>query len=488
MLKKVPALNKRKLDLQSVLMSFGEFDRISLADLFEGIAIIGGVGSGKTSGSGNAICQPLLRHGLGGMVLTAKKGEAERFQRLCEKCGRLNDLIIVDDKSDWQFNFLSYQLKLQGRSGAAVENIVTLLDAAIKVAARATGEKPGQGQEQFWNNGIRKHSRSIVSLLIYATGTVSVEHILEVMREVPRNLEQAGDVEWRQDSLIWQLITIARNNHSDALAQHDIDQVEAYFFIEFPSVAERTRSIFEAGLYGILDLFSRGSLFALFGRGTNVSPAMCFDGKILVIDLPVATYRAVGLIAQTIFKLAFQRTAECRTDRQALPLFFLADEFQQLITVDDFHFASISRESKVVNIWLTQSIASLYTVLGGDESGKAACDAILGLANLKIFHSNACPLTNQWAADLIGRRRLQMHSSSVQHPNHRMLASLEQPASVTSSVSESFEYAVMPHEFAELRKGGKPHMETDTIVFAGGRHWVASDESYLRVTFKQELK
>ncbi len=473
-------------DLQQVLLSFGEYDHITLGDAFEGIAILGGVGSGKTSGSGDAICRALLGQGLGGMVMTAKKGEAERFIRLCQRCGRSDDVVVVNDQSDCQFNFLDYQLELQGRSGAAVENIVTLLDAAIKVAARATGEKPGQGQEQFWNNGIRKHTRSTVSLLILATGGVSVAHMLEVIRAVPRSLEQAGSEAWRQDSLIWHLLAIARDRNPEPLARHDIDQIEAYFFTEFPAIAERTRSIFEAGLYGILDLFSRGSLYALFGRDTNVTPSMCFEGKILVIDLPVATYRAIGMIAQTIFKLAFQRTAECRTAEQTLPLFFLADEFQQLITVDDFHFASISRESRVVNIWLTQSIASLYSVLGADESGKAACDAMLGLASLKVFHSNACPLTNQWAADLIGRRRQHMRSSSIQHPDHRVLSMLEQPASVTSGISESFEYAVMPHEFAALKKGGLPHLETETIVFAGGRHWFASDESYLRVTFKQE--
>lgn len=262
--------------------------------------------------------------------------------------------------------------------------------------------------------------------------------------------------------------------------------MESYFLLEFPAVAEKTRSVFEAGLYGILDLLARGTLYWMFARATNVTPADCFDGKILVIDLPVTTHGAIGLIAQTLFKLAFQQTVQQRGSEQQRPLFLISDEFQELITVYDFRFASLSRECRVVNLWLTQSIASLYTVLGGDEAGKAACDAILGLANYKLFHANACPITAQWAADLIGRRRMRLRSSSVNHAPYQMLQLIREEPGFTTSLSEAFEYPVLPHVFSTgLRKGGPPHMETDAILFGGGRRWFASNESYLKVTLQQ---
>ncbi len=475
---------RNRWDLTMPVLSFGK-DKITLGMAFENFAIFGGVGSGKTTGSGYAILFAMMFMGLGGLVLTAKAGDAARIRRICERAGRADDLIVINDHSDWQFNFLGYLLEIQGRRGRAVENLVTALDVAMRVAERATGMKAGPGQEAFWAQGIRKLARNVSSLIVYATNSVSVEHMLEVMRDVPRTLEHANDDAWKNQSLICQLLPLARTRCQDPLAQHDLNQIEAYFLQEFPAIARRTRSVFEAGLYGILDLFSRGSLHWMFGRGTNVTPAACFDGKIIVIDLPVATHGAVGMVGQTIFKHAFQQIVQQRTPDQQLPLFLVADEFQELVTAEDFRFASVSRESKVVNLWMTQSIASIYATLGADESGRAACDAILGLAGTKIFHANSCPMTNQWAADLIGRRRMWLSSSSVNHAPYRMLEIFPEEPGFTTSNSEAFEYAVLPHEFTSLLRAGPPRMKTEAIVFSSGRVWHGSNETYLKVVFDQ---
>ena len=472
-------------DLTTPVLSFGK-DKITLAMAFENFAIFGGVGSGKTTGSGYAIFFALLVMGMGGLVLTAKAGDAARIRRICERAGRSDDLIVINDHSDWQFNFLGYLLELQGRQGRAIENLVTALDVAMRVAERATGMKAGPGQEAFWAQGIRKLARNVISLIVYSTNSVSVEHMLEVMRDIPRTLEQANDEAWKSQSLICQLLPLARSRSlGNELAEHDLKQIEAFFLQEFPAIAQRTRSVFEAGLYGILDLFSRGSLHWMFGRGTNVTPEACFDGKIIVIDLPVATHGAVGMVGQTIFKHSFQQVVQQRKPTQQLPLFLIADEFQELVTAEDFRFASVSRESKVVNVWMTQSIASIYATLGADESGKAACDAILGLAGTKIFHANSCPMTNQWAADLIGRRRMWLQSSSVNHAPYRMLELFPEEPGFTTSNSEAFEYAVLPHVFTSLLRAGPPFMKTEAIVFSSGRVWRGSNDTFLKVVFEQ---
>lgn len=47
----------------------------SLADAFEGLQVSGSTGSGKSSGSGQAIARAFLEANLGGLVLTAKPDE-----------------------------------------------------------------------------------------------------------------------------------------------------------------------------------------------------------------------------------------------------------------------------------------------------------------------------------------------------------------------------------------------------------------------------
>ncbi|MDA7980920.1 MAG: TraM recognition domain-containing protein [Pirellulales bacterium] len=470
---------------ESPLITIGQDDGFTVGNAYENIAIFGGVGSGKTSGSAYHLSLAMLQAGFGGLVLTAKQGEAQRWRRLAELAGRGQDLIVVADNGEQQFNFLDYQFELQGRSGAAIENLVVTLDALMQVAERATGMKPGRGQESFWEQGIRKYARAVISLVVFATEGITVAHMLEVMRSVPRSLAQAQDAKWQKQSLVCKLIAIARNRLVDESSRHDLEQVESFFLYEFPAIAERTRSVFEAGLFGILDLLSRGTLHWLFGRGTTVTPADCLAGKILVIDLPVATRQAIGLIAQTLFKLSFQQMSQQRPAGEDRPLFLMADEFQELVTVHDFRFASVSRESKVVNCFITQSIASLYSALGADESGKAAVDAILGLASLKVFHSNACPITNQWASELIGRRRTRLFSSSMNLEPRNPFSLFEPEQKYTTGMNESFEYAVMPHHFTRLQKGGPPHMQTEAILFGGGRRWHGSGETYIKTTFNQ---
>lgn len=468
-----------------LLIALNKKDHLTLGDAFENIVIFGGVGSGKTSGSSFAITRRLLELGLGGLVLTAKPGEAERWRKLCELTGRSEDLIIVDDSGKYQFSFLDYALKLVGRSGSGIENLVATLDAVMKVAERATGSRPGKGQEAFWEQGIRRHARSIIALPVFATGEISISFMLEMMREVPRSLEQANSEEWRAGSMICNLLAIARAKATDALTLHDLNQIEGYFLREFPALAERTRSIFEAGLFGIIDLLSRGSLYATFGQSSNFTPSDCEHGRIIVVSWPTSTHGAVGMIAQTIVKLAFQRMAQQRSGNDNQPVFQVIDEFQSLMTETDYQHCAVSRESRVVNVLITQSISSLYAVLGADDSGKAAVDSLLGLANIKIFHANADHISNTWAAEVIGRRMLRTRSCSLNHAPYRAFEIFPEQPGFTTTSAETVEYAVMPHVFTSLLRGGPPKLQTEAILFGSGRVWKTTNETYLKVVFNQ---
>ena len=53
-----------------------------LNDAFQGTQILGGTGSGKSSGSGQAIARAFLEANMGGLVLTAKNDEVIRLAEL----------------------------------------------------------------------------------------------------------------------------------------------------------------------------------------------------------------------------------------------------------------------------------------------------------------------------------------------------------------------------------------------------------------------
>ncbi|VTS08044.1 hypothetical protein [Tuwongella immobilis] len=80
--------------LDETLVSFTMNDRMTLRNACEGVGIFGSTGSGKTSGSGRAIADGLLRHGLGGVVLCVKPGDAAEWLERAKSLGRESDLIF----------------------------------------------------------------------------------------------------------------------------------------------------------------------------------------------------------------------------------------------------------------------------------------------------------------------------------------------------------------------------------------------------------
>lgn len=65
----------QSFDLDRVLYHFNGTEDFTIRHACEGVQIFGGIGSGKTSGSGAALAKSFLRAGFGGLVLCAKKDE-----------------------------------------------------------------------------------------------------------------------------------------------------------------------------------------------------------------------------------------------------------------------------------------------------------------------------------------------------------------------------------------------------------------------------
>ncbi len=92
------------------LLWLGNNDPWTVRDACEGTAVFGATGSGKTSGSGQALAKAFLRSGFGGLVLCAKNDEVHLWQRYCRETNRSNSLIIFGPNQPHRFNFLNYEL------------------------------------------------------------------------------------------------------------------------------------------------------------------------------------------------------------------------------------------------------------------------------------------------------------------------------------------------------------------------------------------
>ena len=89
------------IDMDFPLIKFSEnkLDWWRIRDAFEGVQIFGGIGSGKTSGSGKTIAKSFLKNGFGGLVMCAKKGEAIEWLEYAKQTDRWEDIIVMGKKN-----------------------------------------------------------------------------------------------------------------------------------------------------------------------------------------------------------------------------------------------------------------------------------------------------------------------------------------------------------------------------------------------------
>ena len=123
--------------LEAPLLQLSPKDVFSLRDACAGVHIFGGIGSGKTSGSGRMLAGAYLRAGMGGLVTAVKPEEVTLWQRYAAEHGRSNSLILFDEHEG--FNFLAYEFGRQGIDGVGTvtECLMKILEAAKRASPTA---------------------------------------------------------------------------------------------------------------------------------------------------------------------------------------------------------------------------------------------------------------------------------------------------------------------------------------------------------------
>lgn len=469
-------------DLENPLIYFSKNDPWRIKDACEGTQIFGATGSGKTSGSGQAIAKSFLQSGFGGLVLTAKPDERTLWEKYARETGRSDSLIVFSSANKWRFNFLDYELRRPGLGAGMTENLVTLFCTVLEIAERKQG---ASGGESYWQRTLKQLLRNAIDLVTIANGTVSLPELYEVITSAPQSAGEVRSEAWQNNSLCFSYITAGEGKAKGTARQNDFDLTARYWLNEFPNLADRTRSIIVSTFTSMADCFLRGTLRELFCTTTNVVPELSFEGAVIILDLPIKEFSELGQFAQVLFKLIWQRAVERRNViEKPRPVFLWADESQYFVSSYDIQFQTTARSSKACTVYLTQNLPNYYAMLGG-ERAKAETDSLMGNFQTKIFHANGDHITNTWAADLFSKTMQFKANASASSPN-AMQDPFNPEGSTSSGGSQALEWEVLPHEFTTLRKGGHENgLCVDSVIFQGGRIWRATDKNHIKTTFSQ---
>lgn len=517
-------------DLDAKLLTLSAQDHFTLRDAVQGVHVFGGIGSGKTSGSGNALAGAYLRAGFGGLVLAAKPDEVELWQRYAQQHGRANSVIRFGEAGGG-FNFISYEMARQGAHGigSVIECLMRVLEAA-----RLAKADSGGGSDSFWEDTTRQLLRNTIPILHAATGEVRIPDIIRFVATAPVSQDQLRDPAWQERSFMFQALAAAKRDPIHPLPPGDFDKCALYWHDEYAQLDGKTRGNIAISLSTTLDRFNRGRLQTAFCDETTLVPELTFHGAIIIMDMSALTWNEDGVIGQQLFKFMWQRAVLARNAlppaQRERPVFLWADESQYFVNSFDADYQSTCRSSRACTVYLTQSLPTYYARMGGRDA-KHKADMLLANFVTKIFHNNADPETNRWAADTIGRviqrrasyneggssgRSMGMNTGESQGAgtNYSSGSSsgpgggsssyssggstnwgdswgrnqgLNNGTSYSDGYSETMDYEIEPADFARaLRTGGKANANTVTGVwFQAGKRFNDSQRNYLHVRFAQ---
>ena len=468
----------------------GNGNAFHLTDALTGVCVFGATGSGKTSGPAKHLAYGYLAAGFGGLVLCAKKEERRQWQQWAADTGRDKDLIIVDAAGKWRFNFLDWEASRPDASGGLTINIVAILDEIAGAIAQSAGKaEGGGGDNKFWEDALHHMNTNLVDLPVFAGLQVSLPLMRSIVNSAPLSIKQALDPVWLESSQCARILYEADKATMEASEdiRADFEECRNYWLLEYPALSEKTRSIISLSFSMLVRPLITRPLRRLFSTDTNVKPEDAFNGKIIIVDLPVQDYRLAGKVASLAWKYCFQiavlrRTPATQPDTYLRPVFLWADEAQNFVTDFDAEFQAVARSAGGCTVYLTQNRESYRRVLGNAD----AVDSLLGNLQAKFFCQNSGE-TNEWAAKLLGERWVNITSTNVGN------SSSDQGDRGSSGVSRSEQrrYYVEPSRFTTLKRGGPLHrFQVQAIVYNGGHAFQSTTDNellpYKLLTFNQK--
>jgi hypothetical protein len=483
-LKDAKLAGKVKDALDAVLMHWTKNDPFTLRDLLAGgVAIFGRTGSGKTSSSGKALANAIVRHpGSGGLILAAKPEDRQMWEGIFAAAGRSEDLLVFSPESDLRFNFVDYEMQAGGGHTRNITDCLMVIGETLHAEEKAGGE-----DAQFWKSANRRVLNNAVEILKLATGKVGAPELHEFIGTAAETPEQITSEEWRASSFHNQVFRAAyAKSKTERTQPRDYKKAEKFWLREYPRLNERTRSSIMAGVNNILDTFNTGVVCELVSTTTNVTPEDMFRGRWVFVDMAPSEWGVIGSFVAGGWKYLTERAIlrrAAQNDSNFVTIW--ADEAQLFVNTYDADFISRCRSHRGCLVYLTQSIHSYFSAMHG-ERGKHQAKSLLTNFQTKVFHALGDAETAEWAGSHMGRSKQTFIGGSMS-PQESMLDELMGKSKYTGSFNQQYEKVLQDNVFMnDLRTGGHANgLLCDCIVYCGGNLF-ANGQSWARVTFSQE--
>jgi type IV secretory pathway TraG/TraD family ATPase VirD4 len=315
---------------------------LGLQDAAQNIAIFGGIGAGKTTRAVQPLLVQLLDQDTGGLIFDIKGDCQQAVHTLAGTVGRN---VTVIGPHHQGLNLLA---------GLTPEVAASFLKSALILE--------GGRHDAFWT----------------ATAIELCRTALTVLAVVPEHYSLAGLYAYLFDPATCAAVDQAVQAELPflpLLAARQLQAAQQYQSAVFHRFDEKVQAGVYATVAQVLAPFQHPDLVEAFcaPAGAQARLEDVLEGAVFLVDVPLAVWGLGGKVAAILLKLRFfhvmQRRAVEPTWNQERPVFFVCDEFQEIVSatrdgLSDLTFWDKARSTNTIGIIAAQAVSSFYAALG----------------------------------------------------------------------------------------------------------------------------
>jgi type IV secretory pathway TraG/TraD family ATPase VirD4 len=323
---------------------------LSLEDAAQNILILGAIGSGKTTRAIHPLLIQCLDQSCGGLIFDIKGDFKKAVYLIAEKT---NQPVIT---------LGPHQQPLDLLLGLTPEMAASFFKSVFILSSRTS-------LDSFWIDTATELCRNSLGVLSFFPKRYSLQGLYQYIFD-PRVRD---NINYQAGGLLATL-----NVEQQSLLKSYL----AYYESIYLQFEEKIKSNVNATMAQVLSPFNHPALVDAFctadEKGTHLQSVL--DGGIFLVDMPLSTWGLGGKVAYTFIKLRFFNVMQQRITQQGWnqvrPVFFLCDEFQEIVSANrdglsDLNFWDKSRSSNTIGIVSAQSISSFYAAIGDRDIANA---------------------------------------------------------------------------------------------------------------------
>lgn len=323
---------------------------LGLTDAAQNLLILGGIGSGKTTRAMHPFLMQLLDQGCGGLIFDIKGDFQTAVRTFASETNR--PLTCIGPGFE----------KMNLLAGLTPEVASSFLKSAFLLSGKGHGDA-------FWLDTATELCRNTLGLLSFLPASYSLQGLFGYLFSVEDRLA----VDNALDALLPTL---------DEKTTRLLKSYWQYHERIFDRFDEKVKAGVNATIAQVLSPFNHPDLVEAFCSvgDEHVPMEAVLDGAVYLVSLPLSVWGLGGKVVYSLIKLRFYNVMQQRAARQEWnqerPVFFMCDEFQEIVSANkdglsDLNFWDKSRSNKTIGIISAQAISSFYAAIGDRDIAHA---------------------------------------------------------------------------------------------------------------------